>query len=96
MLGRGAADPRRVDLAACRMTVEKNGEPLSTGCGAEAMGSPACCVAWLANTLGAWGIPLSAGEIILSGSLVPLEPVRPGDRMRLFIEDIGSASVRFG
>ena len=53
------------------------------------------CVAWLANTLGEFGIPLKAGEVILSGSLVPLEPVQAGDHMSVSIGGMGSASVRF-
>jgi hypothetical protein len=40
-------------------------------------------------------IPLKAGEVILSGSLVPLEPIQAGDSMRVDIGGIGSASVRF-
>jgi 2-oxopent-4-enoate/cis-2-oxohex-4-enoate hydratase len=32
---------------------------------------------------------------VLSGSLVPLEPVAAGDRMDLVLEGIGSACVRF-
>lgn len=95
VLGRGEADPRHVDLAACRIRVEKNGRPLSEGVGAAALGSPVYCVAWLANTLGHFGIPLRAGEVILSGSLVPLEPVRAGDRMHLVLEGVGEASVEF-
>ena len=95
VLGAAEADPRTVDLKACRIAVDKNGAPLSEGVGAAALGSPAYCVAWLANTLARFGIPLRAGEIVLSGSLVPLEPVRAGDRMDLVIEGIGSASVRF-
>ena len=42
-----------------------------------------------------YGIPLRAGEVILSGSLVPLEPVTAGDAMKLAIAGIGSAEVRF-
>jgi 2-oxopent-4-enoate/cis-2-oxohex-4-enoate hydratase len=53
------------------------------------------CVAWLANTLAAFGVGLKAGEVVLSGSLVPLEPVRAGDRMRVRVGGIGEASVRF-
>lgn len=95
VLGDARVDPRRVDLVLCGMVVEKNGEIVSTGAGAAALGSPARCVAWLANTLGAYGVALEAGEVVLSGSLVPLEPVAPGDRMRLSIGGIGSAEVRF-
>jgi 2-oxopent-4-enoate/cis-2-oxohex-4-enoate hydratase len=95
ILGDSPVHPRRVDLRTCGMVVEKNGELLSTGAGAAALGSPVNCVAWLANTLGQFGIPLKAGEVILSGSLVPLEPVKAGDFMRVRIGGIGSASVRF-
>jgi len=90
-----AVDPRDIDLATCGMVVTKNGSLLSTGAGAAALGSPVNCVAWLANTLGQFGIPLKAGEIILSGSLVPLEPFVPGDEMTVSIGGMGSCSVKF-
>jgi len=95
VLGDKAVSPRSVDLATCGMVVEKNGQLLSTGAGAAALGSPVNCVTWLANTLGQFGIALKAGEVILSGSLVPLEPVKAGDYMSVSIGGIGQASVRF-
>lgn len=95
VLGDAAVSPRSVDLTTCGMAVYKNGALLSTGAGAAALGSPIHCVRWLANTLGAFDIPLKAGEVILSGSLVPLEPVVAGDVMHLEIGGIGAASVRF-
>ena len=95
VLGDQAVSPRKVDLVTCGMVVEKNGSVLSAGAGAAALGSPVNCVTWLANTLGEFGITLKAGEVILSGSLVPLEPVKAGDYMRVDIGGIGSASVRF-
>ncbi|PHQ25842.1 2-oxopent-4-enoate hydratase [Marinobacter guineae] len=95
VLGDQAVSPRKVDLVTCGMVVEKNGSVLSAGAGAAALGSPVNCVTWLANTLGEFGIALKAGEVILSGSLVPLEPVKAGDSMRVDIGGIGSASVRF-
>ena len=95
MLGDRAVDPRRVDLVTCGMVHSKNGEVIATGAGAAALGSPVNCVAWLANTLGEFGIKLEAGEVILSGSLVPLHPIVPGDSMSLSIGGIGNASVRF-
>ena len=95
VLGDRAVNPRKVDLSTCGMVVEKNGSIISTGAGAAALGSPVNCVTWLANTLGQFGIPLKAGEVILSGSLVPLEPVQAGDFMSVSIGGIGGASVRF-
>ncbi len=88
-------DPRSVDLLGCKTIVTKNGKLLSEGVGAATLGSPLKAVAWLANTLGARGIPLKAGEIILSGSLVPLEPVAAGDKMHVSIDGIGECDVEF-
>lgn len=84
-----------VDLSLCGMVLEKNGEIVATGAGAASMGSPAVAVAWLANTLGRLGMPLKAGEVILSGSLGPMIPVAAGDNLRVSIAGIGSCSVRF-
>ena len=95
VLGDQKVSPDKVDLVTCGMVHEKNGEVIATGAGAAALGSPVNCVAWLANTLGEYGIKLEAGEIILSGSLVPLHAVVPGDSMKLSVGGIGSASVRF-
>jgi 2-oxopent-4-enoate/cis-2-oxohex-4-enoate hydratase len=94
-LGNQAADPRKLDLSTVGMVLEKNGNVVATGAGAAALGSPLICVAWLANTLGQLGTTLKAGEVILSGSLVPLIPVEAGDHMNLQIGGIGSASLCF-
>jgi 2-oxopent-4-enoate/cis-2-oxohex-4-enoate hydratase len=59
------------------------------------MGSPVNCITWLANTLGTFGISLQRGDIVLSGSLVPLEPVVAGDEMTVHIEGIGDCSLAF-
>ena len=95
LLGAARVDPHHLDLPSLQMIVEKNGRVISRGTGAAALGSPLTCVAWLANTLGEFGIPLAAGEVVLSGSWVPLERVVAGDEMKLTIEGLGTASVRF-
>ena len=95
VLSEQGVDPKTVNLKACKAVVTKNGQPLSEGVGAATLGSPLAAVAWLANTLGERGIPFKAGEIILSGSLVPLESVVPGDEMHVDIEGIGECSVQF-
>lgn len=95
VLGDRAVKPTAVDLSTCGIVVTLNGEIISTGAGAAALGSPVNCITWLANTLGARGVSLKAGEVILSGSLVPLQPVKPGDNMHMAIGGIGQCAVRF-
>lgn len=95
VLGSARVDPRSLDLAALRVSVWKNGQPLSQGLGSAIQGSPLASVAWLANTLGRYEVTLDPGDVILSGSLVPLEPARPGDRFRLMLEGVGAAAITF-
>ena len=94
VMGEGVS-PVGIDLEAVEVTVHKNGRFLSSGFGRAALGSPLKAVAWLANTLGEFGVALRAGEVVLSGSLVPLEPVKAGDAMRASIPGIGDVEVVF-
>ena len=94
-IGDNWANPRDYDLPSLHVRVSKNGAPLSEGYGASVQGSPLQAVAWLANTLGAYDVPLRAGDIILSGSLVPLEPARKGDLFEMELGGVGACSVRF-
>lgn len=95
VLGDNLVNPHKVDLNTCGMLLEKNGELVATGSGAAALGSPAYAVAWLANTLGKLGISLKAGEVILSGSLATMVPLKAGDNLRVTIGGIGNCFVRF-
>lgn len=95
VLGEARADPRAHDLPALRVTVTKNGAPLSEGMGSAVQGDPAQAVAWLANTLGAFGVTLDVGDVILSGSLVPLEPAVKGDVFEMILHGVGSCTARF-
>jgi 2-oxopent-4-enoate/cis-2-oxohex-4-enoate hydratase len=95
VVGADRVPPRALDLAAVRMEIRKNGAPAATGLGSAVQGHPAAAVAWLANTLGAFGIPFEAGEVILSGSLAPLLPAAAGDRFDLALDGLGSASIAF-
>ena len=95
VLGAQKVDPRELDLSALEAVVTKNGVEISRGMGSAVQGAPENAVAWLANTLGEYGMPFEAGEIILSGSLVPLEPVVAGDKMTMTVAGFGSCDVEF-
>ena len=95
VLGDRAVSPLALDLQTCGMVLEKNGEVVATGAGAAALGSPLNAVAWLANTMGRLGIPLKAGEVVLSGALAAMFPAFKGDFFRVSIGGLGECSVRF-
>ena len=95
VLSENEVDPRDYDLPNLHMKIYKNGEFHSEGLGSAVQGNPLTAVAWLANTLGEFGIPFKAGEVILSGSLAPLIPVVAGDEVSLEVEGIGGCSCKF-
>lgn len=83
-------EPRQV-----RMRMYDGDELVSEGDGAACLGDPLAAVVWLARTARDYGEPLRAGQIILSGALGPLVPVRSGSTIRAEIEPLGSVSARF-
>ena len=95
LLGDGSNYRNDYELHKLEVKVSKNGEHLSSGFGSAVQGHPAEAVAWLANTLGKYNIPLLKGEIILSGSLVPLEPAMSGDHFYMELIGIGDCEVYF-
>ncbi|MBT2700794.1 fumarylacetoacetate hydrolase family protein [Bacillus sp. ISL-40] len=84
-----------IDLELIGMAFSKNGELVNTGVGAAALGNPANCVAWLANKLSEFDIPLLAGEVILSGALSAAVEARAGDSFTARFAHIGQVSVHF-
>lgn len=95
VIGEARANPRDYVLPNLKVKVMKNGKALSEGLGSAVQGNPAEAVAWLANTLGSHGVTLDAGDIILSGSLVPLENAKAGDVFEMELEGIGGCTARF-
>ena len=90
-----SVNPGDFDLATLEARVFKNGNQISSGLGSAVQGHPAEAVAWLANTLGNYGISLNKNDIILSGSLVPLEPISSGDEFRMEIIGVGGCELTF-
>jgi 2-keto-4-pentenoate hydratase len=84
-----------LDLRLIGMVFQKNGEILSTGAGAAVLGHPASAVAWLANKLAEYEMPLKAGEIILSGAVTAASPVTAGDFFQAEFDRLGSVAVKF-
>ena len=58
-----------LDLRMIGMVLSVDGAVAATGAGAAVLGNPIRCVAWLANKLGEFGVPLRAGDLVLAGAL---------------------------
>lgn len=72
-----------------------NDEQIDSGPGAAVMGDPAVAVAWLANALADYGVELSAGQFVMSGSFTAAAFVHAGDIASTTIGGLGSVSLKF-
>jgi 2-keto-4-pentenoate hydratase len=95
LLGSRVTPIKDLDLKLVGMMLEKNGEMVSSGVGAEVWGNPAAAVAWLANKLGDFDIALEKGEFILSGAVTAAEAVSAGDVFNVSFTNLGSLSLKF-
>lgn len=84
-----------LDLEGAAMEMTFNGEIVSTGTGAAALGNPLNAAAWLARTLAARGDPLKAGDILLAGALGPMAALSPDVVVTTRIVGIGECSFTY-
>ncbi len=84
-----------LDLEGAAMEMRFNGETVSTGFGAAALGNPLNAAAWLARTLAGRGEPLKAGEILLAGAVGPMAALSPGDYVHAKVAGIGACSFTY-
>jgi 2-keto-4-pentenoate hydratase len=79
--------------AGAEMIMTVNGEQASMGTGADCLGDPVNALLWVAETAGALGRPLRAGEIVLSGALGPMAPLNAGDVVEARIGGLGTVTA---
>ena len=94
VLGTPVLQWRDIDLAAVRGSMEINGELVGEGYGSDVMGHPLEPLAWLANMLAARGKGLSAGMVVITGSIVPPKWLKAGDTATIAIDHLGLAEIR--
>ncbi|MFD3590793.1 2-keto-4-pentenoate hydratase [Streptomyces sp. NPDC058683] len=85
----------QVDVRRAGAVLYRNGEIVGTGALGVVLGSPLNALVWLANTLGARGVTLQAGQVVLPGSVTAAVPVTAGDVVTATFAGLGSVTARF-
>jgi 2-keto-4-pentenoate hydratase len=86
---------RDMDLGAVAMRIHQNGVLAAEGVGAAALGHPAKSTAWLANTLNELGVSLAPGDIVISGGITKMLPVKAGDEFVFSLTSQPDLTVTF-
>ena len=94
VLGEPVTNWRELDLESAYGSMTINDVMVGDGHGSDVMGHPLEPLAWLANKLAEQGLGLSAGMVIITGSIVPPKVVNPGDTASIMIEGLGSAELK--
>jgi 2-keto-4-pentenoate hydratase len=92
--GEQLTDVSGLDLSLEGVKLYKNGQLRESGVGANVSDHPARAVAWLANTLAEMDVELSAGDLVLSGSFVPVVDLAAGDVVSIEFASLGSLTLR--
>ncbi|MEV4289753.1 2-keto-4-pentenoate hydratase [Nonomuraea bangladeshensis] len=93
ILGSTPIDPAGVDLRSASCALLRNGMVTETGTGAAVLGTPFNALAWLANAIGALGVSLEPGQVVLSGSLTRAVTIAPGDSITADFPGIGRVTA---
>ncbi len=89
------SDWQGLDILSLRGEMVINGNSVGEGYGRDVMGHPFNVLAWLANSFIERGRYLKVGEFVLTGSLVETKWCEAGDEVRIEIDGLGTAEIKF-
>ncbi|MCW2775270.1 MAG: putative hydratase [Nocardioides sp.] len=95
VLGSTPTPLHKFDLRLVGAVMTRNGAVVGTGAGGAVLGSPISSLVWLANTVGARGVTLEPGHVVLPGSVCAMVTVSPGDTVTARFGGLGSVTARF-
>ena len=95
VVGGRPVGPMDVDLRWVGGIMYRNAEIEETGVAAGVLGHPALGVAWLANKLGALGVGLEPGHLVLAGSFTRVVFAKKGDTLHADFGALGGIAVQF-
>ena len=95
VIGGRPVGPLDVDLRWVGGIMYRNAEIEETGVAVGVLGHPALVVAWLANKLGALGVGLEPGHLVLAGSFTRVVFAKKGDTLHADFGELGGLAVQF-
>jgi 2-oxo-hept-3-ene-1,7-dioate hydratase len=95
VIGGRPVGPLERDLRWVGGIMYRNAEIEETGVAAGVLGHPALGVAWLANKLGAHGVTLEPGHLVLAGSFTRVVFAKKGDTLHADFGALGAIAVQF-
>jgi 2-keto-4-pentenoate hydratase len=94
VLGPGVKPLAQGDYAKIANRVSINGQPKTTGLGANALGGPELALTWLANDLIGKGLFLRAGDVVTTGVITEVFDTKIGDFVEATYDHLGTVSVQ--
>jgi 2-oxo-3-hexenedioate decarboxylase len=85
--------PAALDLSLEAALLEVDGQIVDTATGAAVQGHPAEALALAANALGARGLALEPGWLVLTGGMTDAVPLRSGSRVAAHFSHLGSVTL---
>ena len=83
------------DLGELAMMIYHNSVLSAEGKGAAALGHPAISTAWLVNKLSEFGLSLEPGDIVISGGITKMLPVKAGDEFVFTLTSQPTLAISF-
>ena len=84
---------RALDLAAHPVAVSIDGAEAATGTGANALGDPRIALTWLANDRVRHGLPLAAGDVVITGTCIVPAPIGHKKHVKADFGALGAVEV---
>jgi 2-keto-4-pentenoate hydratase len=89
VIGAGKPPPAGSDLNGIRGVLRRNGKEEASGKTDDPMGA----LAWLANLAIERGRPMTAGMVVITGSVLATVDIAPGERLDFALDGIGETSM---
>ena len=96
VLGEKSLLPIDTDLVSATVEIRVNGQPVSSGLGANVLGGPWNVLVWLVHHLNSRGLSLEAGHIVTTGSAAEVIHCQSGDFVECDFGNLGLVSLSFG